>query len=308
MHHARPLSSRQGIDPSPKMSSRAGAERPSPAAGGVLTLTADTESTRTAMDAGLEAVDHLRARLQVDPEWSIDISRGFAWWAHEHRQDVYAEPPFRDDPDVARMVIRTELATGIDPMRPGLDRWLVATNRRDLGGAVRVLPDGRLVAETTFFCAPDTVEWVTYAGAIAATITLRDGPDAVAGLIAETGATPARATHPTSGPRRKPDEMLELPGQLEMVERMRAERHGPNPWTEPRVWDEAVRTTNEMGMGFATSGGLGLSAEFVMEERRSGRFATAALPGSPPTALLRGELLDHPLDTAWERCSISTSR
>ena len=34
----------------------------------------------------------LRARLKVDPEWSVDLPRGFAWWAHDLRQTVIAEP------------------------------------------------------------------------------------------------------------------------------------------------------------------------------------------------------------------------
>jgi hypothetical protein len=64
------------------------------------------------MNAGEETIDWLlREQLRVDPEWSIELSAGFTWWADRHTQTIQiVGSETNEDGETAYLIsIRTEL-------------------------------------------------------------------------------------------------------------------------------------------------------------------------------------------------------
>ena len=45
------------------------------------------------MDAGLETLKQIHARLQIDEEWTERRERGLTWWAHQLAQHIDAGRP-----------------------------------------------------------------------------------------------------------------------------------------------------------------------------------------------------------------------
>ena len=63
-------------------------------------------------DAGLAAVEAVRAALDPEPERVAGEPRGFRWWPHAHALHVHAEAPRADGS--ARVVAETALLSGVD--------------------------------------------------------------------------------------------------------------------------------------------------------------------------------------------------
>jgi len=62
-------------------------------------------------DAGLAAVETVRAALEPESEQLADEPRGFRWWPHAHALHVHAEPARADG--AARVVVETVLLAGV---------------------------------------------------------------------------------------------------------------------------------------------------------------------------------------------------
>lgn len=70
----------------------------------------------SARDAGLDAVEAVRAALGPEPGRVVLEARGFRWWPHAHAIDVWADPPRADG--AARVAAETPILTqGSGPAR-----------------------------------------------------------------------------------------------------------------------------------------------------------------------------------------------
>jgi len=80
-------------------------------------------------DAGLDAVEAVRAALAPEPERLVLEARGFRWWPHAHALDVWAEPPRADG--ASRVVAETPILAHATGSERGTGAEFAALARRN---------------------------------------------------------------------------------------------------------------------------------------------------------------------------------
>ncbi len=162
-------------------------------------------------DLGMAAVERVHRDMQIDEPWTVREERGFTWWGAWIRQRVWAgtatrsagetlwhvrarTPVFRDQPDEPATYARVNEWNALWPM-----------------GALAYDPDdGTISARTGAFLYAGVDPWLETFLLMAVGLQA-----SVSWLAAETreGVGPRDAEpHPVAGPRRDPDDMLNLVG------------------------------------------------------------------------------------------------
>jgi hypothetical protein len=240
-------------------------------------------------DIGPEVIESLFASMDIDEEWAIREARGFTWWGHTLAQRVWAEPP-RDSAGttLVRVHAETALLRGVTVSDAVLQR-LGALNQVASLSAFVLDPRSRRV---TLHCAMtlhrETLDWGKrlLSGAVAAQAA--DAHVKVAGAPL-FGATVDTSSHPRSGVRPQPDDMLSI---LEAV--FVPKGAGPSPVTDADL-EGAEGLLSQAGLiGF--SGADGLTAELPFTGRQPAAMRELIGEAGPPeTALLRvGTKERHP--------------
>lgn len=169
----------------------------------------------TGEDVGLEAVERIFNLLQVDEDWSIRRPRGFTWWSYRLAQHVDATEPWDDDEfQLSRIRIRTEVVNSVDAATQP-EKVVAVANMQESLSAVVWDPQEAAISECcTGIVHQENVGWLTRMLATAAIIQNSAAHGRAQGLAEILGGVPATSTHPVSGERPQPDEMLGSPGQL----------------------------------------------------------------------------------------------
>jgi hypothetical protein len=162
-------------------------------------------------DLGMAAVERVHRDMQIDEPWTVREERGFTWWGAWIRQRVWAgsatrsagetlwhvrarTPVFRDQPDEPATYARVNDWNASWPM-----------------GAMAYDPDdGTISARTGAFLYSGVDPWLETFLLMAVGLQA-----SVSWIVAETreGVGPRDAEpHPVAGPRRDPDDMLNLAG------------------------------------------------------------------------------------------------
>jgi len=163
-------------------------------------------------DVGLQAIDKLFDKLQIDAAWSIRRPRGFTWWSYKLAQHIDASEPWQDDEfQLSRIRIVTDLVTSVDP---GCQPEMLAgmANMQQILSAV-VWDDTDLTMREycTGIVHQENVGSLTQLLATAA-ITQNVAAHSRAQRLAQAaGGTPAASAHPITGERNEPDEMMGVP-------------------------------------------------------------------------------------------------
>lgn len=215
------------------------------------------------MDVGLRIVQDLYQTMQVDAEWSVRTERGFTWWAKDHAQRVWADPPEESDGiRVSRLHARTDLVTGFEPRPENLALLAVGAMRGTVAGVVRhpERPD-RLQLATSVYAHAQNREWTGLLFSVAvplqATEAHLQGPPLAMRLGAEVAAT----DHPASGRRPHHDQMLDL-----LEDCILPAGTGPSLW--PGLEMQRVLDLLQQGPGVLATGDAGaLTAEFPFRGR-----------------------------------------
>ncbi len=164
-------------------------------------------------DLGLETVEQIYRDLQVDDEWSVREQRGFTWWAAWLRQRVWAAEAIRSGGETLWHVRARTPAYRDVPDEPATYAFVNEMNRAP-GTSAHVYDsaDGTLSARCGGFVYDAVAPWITKylatAVALQASFAWAQAP-----AVAE-GRALDEDPHPTSGPRRDPDDMLNLPGHF----------------------------------------------------------------------------------------------
>jgi hypothetical protein len=168
-------------------------------------------------DFGLETVEFLRERLQVDDEWAEPIERGFRWWAGPLAQSIWAEPLF-DDGGVlmSRVHIQTDFLRGFRGQATEQEAGLLALMKHaTLSGPVRRAGDPtRLALASCVWVNDANMRWVRQLAAWAATIQGAEAFLMAPHIAPVLKARVDETDHPDSGPRDDPDEMLDIIEEL----------------------------------------------------------------------------------------------
>jgi len=210
-------------------------------------------------------VDGIGHSLSLDDEWSVRDDRGFTWWGRDLAQRVWAEPGFDDDGfEIFRLHARTDLLRDFDPADQNLAKLNGFAALATTSGYL-VDPEARTVEyAASMYAHADTAEWVRKTFQLVVAMQAADAQIKASVLAEVTGASVAATPHPTSGPRRDYDDMLNV---LEAVVAPLGQR--PSAWHgEEMEWITSVMQGGQYVV-LATGDESGLSAEFPFQSRTS---------------------------------------
>lgn len=224
----------------------------------------------------------------VDDEWSIELSRGFSWWAYRFGQDIEAGPPWEQLGDqLSHVSVRTPALTGSGQPND-IDIQLSHLNSVATGGAFIAAPDGTILHHMSVSLGEEGLAWVPRAMATFSTIALMSLETNAAAYGMSIGKRPIFSRHPHSGIRPFADDILNVPNGLVVPAGQR-----PSAWDELAEFALAANTVND-GAGYAldTSGEDGLIAEFGFGANESSfllvqptKDAATAVEGTLPPPL-----------------------
>lgn len=164
------------------------------------------------------ALEAVRKRLMIDPEWTVEHGDGFSWWSHRLRQTFRVTGPIDLEGLPTRWLsFETDVAAGLDG--PDDRKTLVATTANRVSNLYTTVVDGdRLRHRARVYFMPETLPHRTNLLADRALLSNTD-----AHMIADTFVERApsfgldldrlrvdESAHPSSGRRPEPDEMLSV--------------------------------------------------------------------------------------------------
>lgn len=161
-------------------------------------------------DLGLETVESIHTGMLVDEPWTMREGRGFTWWASWIRQRVWSEEPTRDGATTLWHVrARTPLFAGFADDDAAYEEVASLNALLPFSSFVFDPADGTISARCGAFIHPEVAPWLGrwLLGAAGHQISL-----AVLAAESESAAGNARdeRPHPVVGPRRDPDDMLNV--------------------------------------------------------------------------------------------------
>jgi hypothetical protein len=218
-----------------------------------------------------ELVIELRKTLQVDDNWAIRTTRGFGWWPHWFRQDMWAEPahPSREM-HVARVVVETDLVSdmparldasalsafiakaGVGDQASFLSGdWDVVRDAPLLPGLSGIVMYGQRVRlRSSVLVHGETQDWIKHLIAVAATEHLAVVDTRAAPLAAALGGKPTKSEHPSSGLRERADEMVNAAPSLAATEKHTS-------WTNLKEFTTTAADLTSKGFVSTTDEGQG---------------------------------------------------
>ena len=201
-------------------------------------------------DPGLDCIANVYGpALSVDRRWASCWDRGFAWWAHQHRQMLWADRGFDDGGiRVFRLSAVTEVATLVEIVGPRDFATLNILDRLNAAGpgiGAYVLEEGthRLRFWTSLYVHEGTAAWAARDFGLFAIMGLIDVEGRAEGLARNLGAAESLASLPLAGPRELPDETLELGARL-----IKPEGRGVNPWFLPEALLPVMEAFRSQGL------------------------------------------------------------
>jgi prepilin signal peptidase PulO-like enzyme (type II secretory pathway) len=287
---------------------RAGIGR-APAPGEQGRQPSEKDATGPVRDVGPEVLDFLFDAMRIDAQWSVREPRTFSWWGHRLVQRVWAEPArLSHDHNIVRIHATTALLRNV-PNTPELRLRVATTNKfMSLGALTWSSRTNQLLLHSAAYFHAENFTWLKHLFLAAVGLQVADAHIKADGLAQIFGGEPDVSAHPQSGPRRTPDEILNV-----IAATFAPAGTGPSPWTE-----SDFKATAEMiprPWVLATSGATGLTAEFPFEGDRpaliAGRAETTLFTASTTErhpqlgsgVLLRLEL---PLNLSQQDCAETT--
>lgn len=257
-------------------------------------------------DPGLAVLDFVFKSMMIDTEWSVREPRGFTWWAHRFAQRVWAEPARLDAAGEAiRVHAETDLLHKIPSNPQTAERFAVLNRSASLSAFVWDPEKERASLHCSAYVHAENVGWLKYLLAAAVSIQVADAHIKVDGLAKVLGGEPDVSGHPSHGPRKAMDDMLNIIEGLFVPA-----GRDPSPFTEADFSAALGMKPNPWLL--ATGGPAGMTAEFSFSDDvpaalggKGTALFQASAEGSHPQlgsgALLR---LTLPVELAADRAAL----
>ncbi|QZT60291.1 hypothetical protein [Mycolicibacterium austroafricanum] len=235
-------------------------------------------------DAGLQIVDKLFEKLMIDEPWAIRRPRGFTWWSYRLAQHVEAGPMTLDrGMQISRVRIWTEVVNGVDESsRPA--EWLAVGNARQTLNALTWDPARGTVTECcTAVIHDENVGWMSKLLSIAAVMQNAGAHSRARALADLLRGEAAVSSHPISGERPQPDDILGVPEHV-IAAAGKENSHFVGPLTQGleaslRKW---------LFLGSAEADGMTCEVPFTGSSPAAVEVALGVDPHRPPeTCLVR---------------------
>ena len=169
----------------------------------------NNNSKQRSNDLGMAAIERIHREMQIDEPWTLREERGFTWWGAWIRQRVWSGPATRSAGETLWHVRARTPVFRDQPDEPATYAHVSEMNALWPMGALAYDPDdGTISARTGAFLYDGVDPWLeTYllmAVGLQASLAWLDS-----GTGEGVGPLDAQP-HPSAGPRRDPDDMLNL--------------------------------------------------------------------------------------------------
>ena len=223
----------------------------------------DTSKARLSVrDPGLAVVTHLLDQMQIDPQWCVRRERGFTWWGDRLAQRVWASASEQRCGDsVWQVHIETDLVKEVR-LQPDPFPVLAELNRLATFSAC-LLENGYVRLHASVSVTENNLPFAKELAIHAMSLQAADAPRVARWLSEHLGAEEDITEHPSSGPRRAPDEML---GVALLYKRKREE----GAWTPPIDFIAVATSQNRCWLA-ATAGTHSFTAELPFTPDDFGR-------------------------------------
>ncbi|HPX37606.1 MAG TPA: hypothetical protein PLH92_07800 [Mycobacterium sp.] len=220
------------------------------------------------MNAGEEVLDFLyTTQHQVDDEWAVKTPNGFTWWAGPFAQhvEIIGEETSPDGQTGYLIRIRTEMVSGVELT----DELLAELNEgpmqfASMAGPVYD-PETQMVSMCTLVRVHDgIVSWMKMLLSTAAILQLAEAQLFAEEFAANHGGQPAISSHPDSGLREDPDEMMYAAARI-----FSEDNREPFRLQEKDFDDLVEKYMMQPPSVGASAGGLGLAVEFPYGDESS---------------------------------------
>jgi hypothetical protein len=219
-----------------------------------------------ASDIGRQALDAVYTLLNIDEEWTTRRPRSFDWIAHRLRQTIAASEVFRDGKtSLSRLTASCVVVDNVTADDQTLMDFLAILNRHALGSGYAYVPQYRHIKATTCaFVHAETFEWRTSQFGTYAMLQLCVAETEADYIAAMSGGHVAEATHPAGGPRRTPDEMLDMLDGGPFAESGRAASAFIDKWEMDTI-EHIARNSSYIATLGSTETGLSLEVAFDVD-------------------------------------------
>jgi hypothetical protein len=167
-------------------------------------------------DLGQTLIEQVHRTLEVDDPWTTRTERSFSWIAHRLEQTVSTHRGIQDGEFVLfKLCAETAVVDSVSAPEAIVDHVLSDLNRHSFGSCYSFsASERRIYATTNIWAHQDTAGWRanTFGAYVVGQLTFAE---AEADFLAERCAgTVARRAHPASGHRDRPDELLDVFGDV----------------------------------------------------------------------------------------------
>lgn len=255
---------------------------------------------RTRDDLGLELVGFVYDNLKITEHWSVDINRGFMWWADEFCQKVWADTGmFQNAQSNFRLHAETELLRGRG--RAQQFELSLATEMKDATLSAVCFDTDRdmYILHSSAYVTNDNIDWAQRLFLTAVALQV-DQAHMIGHDLAKTlHAVPATSGHPDHGLRSQPDQIL---GAIDRL----FKPYGANPskWIGVAEWKETEWAMERQSSHFQSDHQTFLKAYFPWPVG-DGNVTLHVTTQIPHPELGNGldMVLQLPIEMSPERCA-----
>lgn len=257
-------------------------------------------SWRTKEDLGLEQVALVHEQLKVEDYWSVDLPRGFMWWAEEFAQKVWADlGMFQNAQNFFRLHAETELLRGRGRAQ-NFDLALAEEMRDARLSAVCYDSDRDMfILHTSVYLSGDNMEWLPRLFLTAAAMQVDEAHVIGHDLAKSLHAVPAASGHPDHGLRSDPAPIL---GAIEKSFKPYGQQ--PSRWIGIPEWKETDWAMERQASSFESDHQTHLRAFFPwpLGDQAVRLDVTTDTP-HPVLGHGLNMVLQIPLDMSPEKCA-----
>lgn len=208
------------------------------------------------LEPGLAVVRYLYDNSRVDGMWSVLEERGYTWWADGLAQRVWSETAFDDAGiDIYRVFVETDLVRDVSRSQAA-PAAVDELNGLLAGSAAVVDEDARTIrAVASMWVHEQSLDWVARSLSVVGAIQVAVAQAQAAMLAPQVGGEVSTSSHPDSGARPEPDEMLAL---LQLVRMQGGE---VSAWAGDQMLFTLEQMRRMPGVALATGDDAGVTIE-----------------------------------------------
>ncbi len=233
-----------------------------------------TTPSPAVLELGSDPLAFIAERMQIEAEWAVETADTVTWWAGELSQRIrLAEPRDLNGVQVVTLHVETDLLKNV---RAAADTWerLAGLNRlATLSAYVADTTAGTVRLHASVSLTRDNLPMAQRLALHAVALQVADAHAEADELAQIFDAAVDASTHPTRGPRARPDEMLGV------VEVYRQRGQDPSPFTTEEM--AALVHIDPRPWIMASSGPSRLSADLAFAEGRPARLELDATVRHP---------------------------